>query len=75
MLTGMLGNNVVQLRPIGIPTAQLAFRILFSNPPDDRLPAKTPHVNVHEGDITNGTSSKGCVLAALFAMTEKLNQE
>lgn len=63
----MLIGDLAQPGPVGIPTGQPAFHILLTEPPYDRLPRETPHIDVHEGDITSGASSESCVLATLFA--------
>jgi len=63
----MVGDDLVQPGPVGVPTAQLAFHVLPTEPPDDRLPADAPQVDVHEGDVTCGAGSKSCVVAALFS--------
>lgn len=68
MLAGMVGDDVIQLGPVGVSTAQLGFHILLGDPPDDGLPADTLHIDVYEGDITCGPGTKGCVLATLLAM-------
>jgi hypothetical protein len=63
----MIGDNLIQLGPGRVSTAQLAPRVFLTYPPDDRLPTDPPHIDVHEGDITGGSSSKGCVLTTLLA--------
>lgn len=68
----MVGDDLVQSGPVGIPTAQLAFHILPAEPPDDRLPADALHIDVHEGDVTCGASSKSCVVTALFSTPERI---
>jgi len=66
VLGGMVGDDLIQLGPVGISAAQVAFNVLLACPLDDGPPTDTPHIDVHEGDVTSGTSSKGCVLTALF---------
>lgn len=66
MLTGVARDDLIQLGPGRVSTAQLAFRVFLSRPSNDRLPANTPHIYVHESNVANGAGSKGCVLAALL---------
>jgi len=68
VLSGVVGDDLIQLGPIGVSTAQVAFNVLLADPLDDGPPTNTPHVDVHEGNVTSGTGSKGCVLATLFPM-------
>ena len=68
----MVGNDLVQLGPIGIPTAQVAFNVLLAGPLDDGPSTDTPHIDIHEGNVTSGTSGKGCVLATLFPTPERV---
>jgi len=63
----MIGDDLIQLGPIGVSTAQLGFHVLLADSLDDGPPANTPHIDVHEGDITSGTGSKGSIVTALFA--------
>ena len=63
---GVVGDDLIQLGPVGIPAAQVGFNVLLAGPLDDGPPTDTPHIDVHEGDVTSGTSSKGCVLATFF---------
>jgi hypothetical protein len=67
----MIGDNLIQLGPGRVSTAQLALHVFPTHPLDDRLPTDPPHIDVHEGDITGGTSSKGCVLATLLTTPAK----
>jgi len=67
VLTGMVGDDVIQLGPSGISTAQLGSRVLPANPPDDRLPTDTLHIDIYEGNITSDAGSKGCVMTTLLA--------
>jgi len=62
----MVGDDLIQLGPGGVSTAQVAFHVLFAEPLDNRLPTNTPHIHVYECDITSGASSKGCVLTTLL---------
>lgn len=64
----MFGDNLVQFGPVGISAAQFGFRILPTDPPDDGLSADTPRIDVYEGDIACGGSSKSRVLTTFFAM-------
>jgi len=66
VLGGVVGDDLIKLGPVGIPTAQVAFNVLLAGPLHNGPPTDAPHIDVHEGDVTSGTSSKGCVLAALF---------
>ena len=66
MLGGVLGDDLIQLGPVGVSAAEVAFDVLLAHPLDDGPPTDTPHVDVYEGDVASGASSKGCVLAALF---------
>ena len=66
MLGGMVGDDLIQLRPVGISAAQVAFDVLLSGPLHNCPPTDTPHIDVHEGDVASGASSKGCVLATLL---------
>jgi len=66
-LTGMVGDNLIQLGPGRVSAAQLAFHVFLAHPLDDRLPADAPHIDVDESDITGGASSEGCILTALLA--------
>jgi hypothetical protein len=62
----VVGNDLIQLGPVGVSTAQLGFHKLPAGPPDNRPPPNTPHIDVHKGDVAGGASSKGCVLTTLF---------
>lgn len=66
MLTGMVGSDLIQPGPGGVSAAKLAFHVLLAGPLDDRPPTNTPHIDVHESDVTSSTSSEGCGLTTLF---------
>ena len=72
-MSGVVGEDLIQLGPSRVSAAQLAFHVLLSDPPDDRPPTNAPHIDVYEGDITSGSSSKGCVLTTLFAMPRRIS--
>ena len=67
-MTGMAGDNLIQPGPGRVSAAQLAFHIFPTQPLDNRLPTDAPHIDVHEGDIAGGASSKGCIVTALLAI-------
>lgn len=66
-MAGMLGDNLIQLGPGRVSAAQFGFHVFLTHPLYDRLPTDAPHIDVHEGDITGGASSKGCGLTTLLA--------
>jgi len=74
VLGGVVGDNLIQLGPVGISTAQVGFNVLLAGPLHNGPPTNTPHIDVHEGDVTSGTSSKGCVLATLLPAPRRVFQ-
>lgn len=67
MLSGVVGHDLVQPGPVGVPTAQLAFHVLLADPLHDRPSTDAPHIDIYEGDIASSSGSKGCVVATLLA--------
>ena len=72
-MAGVVGDDLIQLGPVGVSTAQVAFDVLLAEPLDDGPPSDPPHIDIHEGDVTGGTSSKGCVLATLLPTPERVS--
>jgi len=66
VLAGVASNDLIQLGPGRVSTAQLAFRVFLAYPSNDRPPADAPHIDVHESNITSGPCSEGCVLTTLL---------
>jgi len=67
VLAGVASDDLIQLGPGRLSAAQLAFRVFLSQPPNDRLPADAPHIDVHESNVASGAGSKSRVLTTLFA--------
>ena len=63
----MATNDLIQLRPGRVSTAQLALRVFLSQPSNDRLPADAPRIDVYESNIASSAGSEGCIMTTLLA--------